>query len=313
MQRRELGKTGLVVSAVGYGASSLGGAFGAVTVDAGVACVRHAIDAGINFVDVSPYYGATKAEFILGRALADGWRNRVILSSKAGRIADDRFDFSSQHLERSVDDSLRRLGTDYLDILLAHDVEFAQDFDQVFGETANTLQQLKRKGKARFVGMSAYPLGLLEQVIRRCQVDVVLSYCHYCLLDTRLVDRLLDMAEAHGVGVINASPLAMGLLSEHGPPSWHPAPPELRQACANAFSVCRRRGASLSFLALQFALQQERLPTTLVGTSRSAEIDAAVSALATPIDQDLLVQVQAVLSPVKNRGWSSGNWRECES
>src|SRR3954447_9657004 len=145
MRMRELGRTGLKVSAVSYGASPLGGVFGDVDEEAGIACVHRALDLGINLIDVSPYYGITRAETVLGRALRGGRRDRVILCTKAGRISDTEFDFSAAHVTRSLEDSLRRLGTDYVDVLQAHDIEFADDFEQVFTETAEALDRLKQQ------------------------------------------------------------------------------------------------------------------------------------------------------------------------
>src|SRR5438034_1321689 len=83
-------------------------------------------------------------------------------------------------------------------------------------ETVGTLQRLKKEGKARFIGVSCYPLGLLRRAIERCELDVVISYCHYTLQNTRLVTELLPVAEVRGVGVLNASPLSMGLLTNQG-------------------------------------------------------------------------------------------------
>ena len=309
MQTRKLGRTGLEVSPVSYGASPLGGVFGDVTEHDGIACVHRAIDLGVNLIDVSPYYGITKAETVLGKALAGGWRDKVILCTKAGRIGDDEFDFSAEHITRSVDASLRRLGTDYVDVLQAHDIEHAADYEQVFCETAETLHRLKEQGKCRYVGMTCYPLGLLRQAIERCNLDVVLSYCRFSLQDTTLLDELLPVAEQHGVGVINASPLSMGLLSEKGPPPWHPAPAVIKATCRAAVEHCRSRGADLAFLAMQYVLQNERVATTLVGTSSAGKMERNVRALSEPIDEQLLAEVQKILAPVKDACWPSGNWK----
>ncbi|MCH8922850.1 MAG: aldo/keto reductase [Planctomycetes bacterium] len=308
MQTRKLGRTGLEVSPVSYGASPLGGVFGDVREKDGIACVQRAIDLGVNLIDVSPYYGHTQAETVLGKALAGGWRDKVILCTKAGRIADEEFDFSAKHITRSVDESLRRLRTDHVDVLQAHDIEHAADYQQVFSETAETLHRLKEQGKCRYIGMTGYPLGILRQAIERCNLDVVLSYCRFSLQDTTLLDELLPVAEQHGVGVINASPLSMGLLSEKGPPPWHPAPPLIKSTCRAAVEHCRSRGVDLAFLAMQFVLRDERVATTLVGTSSAEKMERNVRALSEPIDEQLLAEVQKILAPVKDASWPSGNW-----
>ena len=198
--------------------------------------------------------------------------------------------------------------TDHVDILLAHDIEFATDYEVVFDETYAVLQQLKHEGKTRFIGMSCYPLGLLKQAIERCDLDVVISYAHYNLYNTRLLTELLPVAEARGVGVLNASPLAMGLLTNQGPQPWFPGPPEIVAACRQAAELCRSRGADISFLGMQFCYAQKRIPCTLTGAARKSELDVNLKAMTAPIDQALLADVMKVLDSVRDRTWPSGNW-----
>ena len=153
---------------------------------------------------------------MLGEILFPSLRDKIYLCSKAGRNTLTDFDFTPDAMERSVEASLKRLQTDYLDVLIAHDIEFATDFEAVFTETAQVLHKLKKAGKCRFVGMSGLPLGILRTAIERCNLDVVISYTHYTLQSQRLLTELLPTAEKHGVGVINASPLCMGLISDAG-------------------------------------------------------------------------------------------------
>src|SRR5690625_5290143 len=124
MEYRELGQTGLSVSALSYGASSLGSVFRDIDENEGIKTVKTAVEHGINYIDVSPYYGLTKAETVLGKAIKDLDRNEIILSSKAGRYGENAFDFSYERVISSVEESLARLGTEYLDILFLHDIEF---------------------------------------------------------------------------------------------------------------------------------------------------------------------------------------------
>ncbi len=307
MEYRELGRTGLKVSPLSFGGAPLGGMYGTIEEPEAIASVRHAIDAGINLVDTSPYYGPLHSEVLLGKALGDGWRRRVYLATKCGRIDRDVFDFSAGSIARSLEESLRRLQTDYLDIFQAHDIEFADDLDRVFTESAEALYRLKKQGKCRFVGMTGLPLPVLRRAIEECELDVVISYCHCNLLDTTLLTDLLGVAERRGVGVINASALGMGLLSDGGPPPWHPADNEIKEAARQAVALCERRGARLSTLALAWVAREKRLATTLVGMATRAEVDRNLAALRTPVDEALLADVAKVLAPVKDRTWPSGN------
>ncbi|HUR53893.1 MAG TPA: aldo/keto reductase, partial [Gemmataceae bacterium] len=217
-------------------------------------------------------------------------------------------DFTPAGMRACLEGSLRRLRTDRVDILLAHDIEFADDFERVFTDTADVLHRLKAEGKARFVGMSCLPLGLLKRAIERCELDVVISYAHFTMQNTRLLTDLLPVAEAKGVGVLNASPLSLGLLTNQGPPPWHPADEEVKAACRAAAQLCRDRGADIAFLGMQFCFAEGRIPSTITGTAKRGELEANLRAMREPIDQELLADVLKVLEPVKDRVWASGNW-----
>src|SRR6266571_5457070 len=148
MEYRKLGKTGWEVSVLGYGASPLGGVFGKISDQEGIRAVHTAVDLGINFIDVSPYYGLTKAETVLGKALATLPRDRYILATKVGRYGADDFDFSAARVTSSVDESLRRLQVEHIDLIQCHDIEFGS-LDQIVHETLPALRKVREQGKVR--------------------------------------------------------------------------------------------------------------------------------------------------------------------
>jgi len=304
MKYRKLGNTGLDVSALSFGASSLGGVFRDVKKDEGIRTVHTAIDMGINLIDVSPYYGLTKAEAVLGEALRTIPRDSYLLSTKAGRYGQDEFDFSKNRLILSAEESMRRLGTDYLDILLLHDIEFGS-LEQVLEEGIPALEQLKKSGKIRFFGVSGLPLNIFEDVLSRTELDVILSYCHYSLNDTTLLG-LLPLLERQGTGLINASPLSMGLLSNRGVPDWHPAGEDIKAACWRAAEHCRGKGADITKLAVQYSTADERIPTTLVSTATPDNIRNNILWTAEPMDEQLLQEVLDILKPIDGATWPSG-------
>ncbi|KAL2615312.1 hypothetical protein AAZX31_08G062500 [Glycine max] len=267
MELRELGRTGLKLSTVGFGASPLGNVFGDVSEEQANASVRLAFQSGINFFDTSPYYGGTLSEKVLGKALKalGAPRNSYVVATKCGRYKEG-FDFSAERVTRSIEESLERLQLDYVDILQCHDIEFGS-LDQVVNETIPALVKLKEAGKARFIGITGLPLGIFSYVLDRVPpgtLDVVLSYCHYCVNDTSLGD-LVPYLKTKGVGIINASPLSMGLLTESGPPEWHPASLELKSACQAAATHCKEKGKNISKLALQYSLLNKEITSVLVG------------------------------------------------
>ncbi|HXW01056.1 MAG TPA: aldo/keto reductase [Anaerolineae bacterium] len=304
MDYRQLGQTGLKVSALSYGASSLGGVFHEIDEYEGIKTVHTALDLGINFIDVSPYYGLTKAEIVLGKALKGISRDRYYLATKVGRYGRDQFDFSAERVMASVDQSLVRLGVDTIDLIQCHDIEFGS-LDQIVEETLPALRKIQAQGKVRFVGITGLPLKVFERVLERAEIDTILSYCHYELNDPSLVE-LIPVLQAKHIGIISASPLGMGLLTERGAPEWHPAPAEIKEACARAAAYCRSQGVDIAQLAIQFSLSNPDIATTLVSTANPQNIIKNVEWLERPLDQALLAQVQAILAPIKNQTWPSG-------
>ena len=304
MEYRTLGKTGLKVSALSFGASSLGGVFKPVDESVAIRTVHIALESGINFIDVSPFYGYTKAEEVLGKALKGIPRDRYFLATKVGRYGDAEFDFSAKRSAASIDESLQRLGIDYVDIIQSHDNEYGV-LNQVVNETIPALRQIQKQGKARFVGITGYPLKIFDTILSSTEVDTILSYNHYSLNDTTLAG-LLPWLREKGVGIINASPVSQGLLTNHELPAWHPAPEDVRKACADAAAYCRSQGTDIAKLAMQFSLSKPEIHTTLVGTADPANIVKNVKWIEEPIDKVLLGNVQRILATIKDRGWVLG-------
>jgi L-galactose dehydrogenase len=304
MEYRKLGQTDLNLSVVGFGSATLGNVFGDIDAGEGTRAAHFAIDSGINFFDSSPYYGTTLSETRLGEALA-GRRERVILATKCGRYGFDEFDFSAKRVIASIDESLRRLRTDYIDLFQVHDVEFG-DVQQIIDETLPALRQLQRQGKARYIGVTGYPPRLLRRIAEATPVDSILTYCHYNLLNTDMDGVLTAFARERGIGLINASGLCMGLLTEHGPPDWHPAPQQVRDAGKKAAEFCRLHGADLPEVALRFCLDHPYVSSTLIGMATMSQVETGLKLLRSSTDKALLAQVEAILAPVFNYVWPSG-------
>ncbi len=304
MHYRTLGRTGLKVSVIGFGASPLGGVFKPVALADGVRAVRTALDLGITFFDVAPYYGLTKAETVLGQALSGVPRDGYVLATKVGRYGQDEFDFSAARVTRSLDESLARLGTDHVDLLQLHDLEFG-DPEQLISETLPALERLRAAGKCRFIGLTGLPLAAMEIIQARYRADTVLSYCHYTLSDTAFAAWIPALKHG-GVGIINAAPLGMGLLTDDGPPSWHPAPDAVKVACRDAAAWCRTQGWDFAKLGMQFALNHSDIATTVVGMADAAIVQRNVAWSAEPPDVEAITAVRARLAPVADMTWSSG-------
>jgi L-galactose dehydrogenase len=304
MKYRKLGSTGLDVSVLSFGASSLGSVFHSTDDKESIRAVHEALDNGINYIDVSPYYGLLKAETVLGQALIEVPRDKYILSTKAGRYGENVFDFSYKRIVSSVEESMQRLHTDYVDILFLHDIEFG-DRQQVIEEALPALEELKKQGKIRFTGVSGLPLSIFPMIITHKHVDAILSYCHYSLNDDSLVE-ILPLLKKHGTGIVNASPLSMGLLSGAKVADWHPATEKIRQKCKEAYDYCLSKGLNLPKLAIQFAVSNQDIPTTLVSTSSSEKIKTNIQYAIEDLDEAAVNEVLSVLKPIQRLSWPSG-------
>ena len=314
MEYRPLGKTGLRVSAVGFGASSLGGVFHSFDEGRGIDAVLAAVEAGINLIDVSPYYGHYKAEQVLGKALRQLPRDKFVLSTKVGRYGENgvnTWDYSARRAHDSVYESMERLGIDYIDIINVHDIEFQGrmegGLDKVVNETLPALHELKRQGVVGHVGITDLQLENLQYVIERSEpgtVESVMNFCHYCLCDDKLAD-YLDFFERHDVGVLSASPFSMGLLTERGVPEWHPAPRPLVEACRRAADYCRQQGYPIEKLAMQFACSNERIASTVFSTTRPEAIAKNLDFIAQPMDERLVDEVRRIIGPQQRVSWAN--------
>ncbi|MNU32519.1 D-threo-aldose 1-dehydrogenase [compost metagenome] len=304
MQTTRLNNGGPAVSVLALGGASLGGVYQDVSQAEADAVVAAALDAGVNLIDVAPYYGLTRAETALGGALKGRPRHSFVLMTKIGRYGDKAWDFSREATLRSLDESRARLGVDYIDVLQCHDIEHG-DRAQLLDEALPLMRELKAQGAIGRVGVTGYDLRLLEKVALSQGVDTVMAYCTYTLQDQRLADSARRL-NAAGISVFNASPLGMGLLTDQGPPDWHPGHASVHAAAAEAARLCREAGTDLSRLALQFALQtaaKQGVASTVVGMSKPSNLTRNIEALTAPIDLDVLAAVEAVLAPVLNKGW----------
>ena len=305
MKRRLLGRTGLEVPILAFGASSLGAEFRRVTVEEALASVRVALDLGMNLIDTSPFYGRGMSEVLLGIALKDVPRDSYTLCTKLGRYDLGHFDFSARRVAESVDVSLHRLGTDHLDIILCHDIEFVP-MQQLVDETIPALQRIRDAGKVRFIGFSGYPQKIFRFVCDQTDVDCVLNYNQYTLQNTRFADETVPWLVERGIGVMSAGPFSARLLTDAPLPAWLKEPESVKAAAREAAALCRARGTPIAKLALQFSLENPLIATTIAGSANPANIRDWATWAAEPIDRELLAEVQGIFAPVHNVGHVEG-------
>lgn len=315
MVYNEIGKTGMHVSNLGFGASSLGGVFHDIREAEGIEAVHVAVDNGINFIDVSPYYGHLKAEIVLGKALKEIPRDKYYLSTKVGRYGKDGknfWDYSAERVTASVFESMERLNIDYIDLINVHDVEFQGDLpgglQKVVDETLPALVELRKKGVVGHVGITDLQPENLKWVIEHSEpgtVESVLSFCHYCLNDEMLLD-YLDFFETNNIGVINASPFSMGLLSQRGAPAWHPAPEALKEACRKATEYCNEQDYPIDKLAIQYSTSlNPRIATTLFSSANPKNVLKNIGYVNEPFDASLAQKVQEIIGDQMRVRWKN--------
>ena len=314
MKHRVLGKTGLKVSRLSFGCASLGSMYRKVEEPAGIRAVHTAHDLGINLFDVSPFYGGGAAETILGKALKDVPRETYYLASSTGRFykpdcglfRDTEFDFSRERIFKSFKESCSRLNVDYLDVLQLHDIENV-NLNQVVEESIPALVELKKQGKIRFCGITGYPLKIFRVVLEQTDdVDVILTFGHYSLHDSTILG-IMDILKEKNVGIVNASVLSMGLLTNAKRlADWHPAPDDIRQLCRKAAEHCTKKGSDISRLALQFSSGNEYISTILLGTANPDNVRRSVTWIEEPLDEELLGDVLEILKPIHNKVWTQG-------
>ena len=314
MKYKELGTTGMKVSQIGFGASSLGGVFHEFDEKRGIEAVFTAIEAGINIIDVSPYYGYYKAETVLGKALKDIPRDKYFLSTKVGRYGENGhnvWDYSAQRVTQSVYESMERLNIDYIDIINVHDIEFQsrlpEGLQKIADETLPALVKLKEQGVVKHIGCTDLQLENLQWIVEHTPegtIESILNFCHFCLNDDKLVD-YLDFFEQHHVGVLNASPFSMGLLTQRGAPDWHPAPQRLKEVCREAADYCNNVGYPIEKLAMQYAVSNPRIASCIFSTTRPENLLRNIEFINEPMDLDVLRKVQDIIGDQKRVSWAN--------
>ncbi|MEJ6580557.1 MAG: aldo/keto reductase [Akkermansiaceae bacterium] len=307
MEKRPLGQTGIELPILSFGASSLGAEFRAIDINEAFGAVHTALDLGMNFIDTSPFYGRGMSEVMLGQALRGIERDSYLLGTKLGRYTDRHFDFSAARVEESIHTSLHRLGTDHLDLLLLHDVEFVK-LPQIWEETMPAVLKAKAEGKVRAIGFSCYPMACFNTVLDQIEdeIDCVLSYNQYTLQNTAFADQLVPRLKAKGLGAINAGPFSARLLTNAELPAWLKEPEDVKAAARAAAKLCEDNGVEIAQLALQFSCANPDIAATVAGSANPKNVAKWAQWLAEPIDQSLLAAVHEIFAPVKNLGHQEG-------
>jgi L-galactose dehydrogenase len=253
-------------------------------------------DCGINLLDTAPWYGHGTSEVVIGWAMEtlQSIRQDIIINTKVGRYEADphkQFDFSREATLSSVQQSLKRLRCQYIDVLQLHDPEFAPSLEQLMKETIPAMLQCRSNGWCRAIGITGYPLEVQFQILQRSMEDFganiwdqALTYGHFNLHNSSLLNKSISSYTSFAgycheanVGILAAAPLSMGLLTHNGPPEWHPASKELASSCHKAATICKDHDVNISVIAIAFALSSSRIPCTILGCKDMAEVERAAA------------------------------------
>lgn len=286
---KRLGRTDLAVSQLSFGCAYLanGVSFEGEAMTSApqglkdaISLIESAVREGINYFDSSPFYGAGRAEAVLGIALSTLPRKSFYVATKVGRNEKCQFNYSAQETRRLVENSLRKLNVDYIDVVQVHDVEFAEDLKIIFDETLPELDKLRNEGKVKNIGITGYPLEPLKEILEKTtvKIDTVLSYCRRTLFDNRL-EQFLPFFKEKKIGIINAAVHGMGLLTPTDIPVWHAANKEVKEACNKAKTYCEVNNLSIARLALGAALMDQEVDTVLTGMKNQEILKENLSVL----------------------------------
>jgi D-threo-aldose 1-dehydrogenase len=330
-ERVTVGRTGLSVTRLGFGAASIGGVFDVIDDDAGLATIEHAWELGVRYFDVAPLYGYGTAERRLGRHLADRPRDEFVLSTKVGRLvraadeikagADvdrnafgdrrdaDRtedtgfrvvFDFSRDGILRSVDESLGRLGLDRIDILFLHDPD--DHWEAAIGEAYPTLHRLREEGVVRAIGAGMNQSQMLTRFAREGDFDVLLVAGRYTLLDQDALVELLPTCIERDVTVVIGGVMNSGILAAAGGGgrfNYKPAPADIVERTRRIAAVCDRHGVPLKAAAIQFPLAHPAVASVVAGVGRIDHLDDYPTSMRQAIPADLWAELrhEGLLAP----------------
>ena len=323
LPRRQLGRTGLDVSVLGFGTAPLGDLFVRIPDDVAIATVERAFALGVNLLDSSPLYGRGLAEHRCGTALRRVNRRDIVLCTKVGRwmdpfkAQDDAagfvggqphravFDYSYYCTMRSVEQSLLRLGTDRLDLLLIHDVDvwthgrdaIEQRFREAMEGAYVALDKLRGEGTVRGIGIGVNEADMCVRFAKAGKFDTMLLAGRYSLLEQPALAEFLPLAERQGIGVMlggvfNSGILATGAVSG-AKYNYRDAPPEILDRVSRIERVCAAHNTPLPTAALHFALGHPAVASLVLGGQTPAEVERNVAALSSPVPAALWSDLKA--------------------
>jgi D-threo-aldose 1-dehydrogenase len=317
-ERRRVGGTSVLTTALGFGGAPIGGFRFRLGDQQGADALSAAFAGGIRYFDTSPYYGYGRSELIFGYALRAHPRDDYVLSSKVGRVMSPlapgevvegwrsgglsfkaTFDYSREGTLRSLEQSFLRLGLPRIDIALIHDAdvhthgsqaEADRRFREAMAGSYPALVELRRAGVIKAIGVGLNETAMSLRFAREADLDCIMLAGRYTLLEQGALDELLPLCESKNISMLLAAPLNSGILATGARAGasydYQPAPPEILDKVARIEAVCRRHEVDLTTAALQFPLAHPRLASVVVGALTAGEVRDNIARVGTPIPAD---------------------------
>ena len=322
MRMKSLGRSGLMVSEIGFGAAPIGDLYGLLDDEAAIAAVVAAVEAGMTLIDTSPLYGHGLSEHRIGTAIRRLGRERLVLSTKVGRVmspargAWDRegyvgglpfaatLDYGHDGALRSLEQSLLRLGTDRIDIALIHDLDRRNHGDALDGhvETAiagayRALLRLRDEGVVRAIGLGVNEAEICLRLAERCDIDCVLLAGRYTLLDRSAAEVFLPLAEARGIGVMLGGVFNSGILATGAIPGarydYAEAGPDIRSRVERIAAICAEHRVALPVAAMHFARAHPAVSSVVLGAIDPREVERNLAGWAAEVPASLWADLAA--------------------
>ena len=324
LPRREIRRTGLQLTTLGFGAAPIAGLYRAVDQQTARATIDAAWNGGIRYFDTAPHYGLGLSERRLGEALRDRSRDDVVVSSKVGRLLvpripplardDDMFDvpgdltrrrdYSRDGIMRSLEATLQRTGLDRVDVLYIHDPD--EHWREAAEEAVPTLVELREADVVGAIGVGMNQSAMLARFIRETDVDLVMLAGRYTLLEQGAADELLPTALEHGRSVVAAAVFNSGLFARDDVPdtatyNYGQAAPDVLERARLLASVCREHGTTLPAAAIRFPLRHPAVASVVVGMRSPAEVDRNLAAHAQHVPDELWADLEhrGLIRPVR--------------
>lgn len=322
---RQLGRTGVTVTALGLGTAPLGDLFDIVQEDEASALLQAAWDGGVRYFDTSPWYGKGQAEHRVGRAFYRQPRNQFVISSKVGRTLhrplkpgpydrgewlggldfDAVFDYSYDGVMRSFEDSLQRLGINSIDVLLIHDLDpwhfkletkVSAYMNQLFTSGWRALEELRDQGVIKGIGAGFNTMGTIPRYLDLFDIDFFLIAMRYTLLEQDVLDSEFPRCAERGVGIVIGGTYNSGILATgavpHAMHNYAPAKPDILEKVGKMEAVCKRHGVPLPAAALQFPLGHPIVASVIPGAISRKQVAQNLAAFTHPVPADLWAELK---------------------